>query len=106
VYRSGDLSLMMRAMTERLGDIGYPFGGQLSRQAQNYASELREFRNRWAHNEKFTAAGPSPSRIRRQPRWTRWLSKSHLLNIRFSCIRDLRFARSRVVATRDVVACK
>ena len=23
-YRSGDLSLMLRAMTERLGDLGYP----------------------------------------------------------------------------------
>ena len=55
-YRSGDLSLMLRAMTERLGDLGYPFSRHLSRQAQNYASELRDVRNRWAHNEKFTAA--------------------------------------------------
>ena len=56
VYRSGDLSLMLRVMTERLGDIGFPFSRHLSRQAQNYASELRDVRNRWAHNEKFTAA--------------------------------------------------
>lgn len=56
-YRSsGDLSLMLRAMTERLGDLGYPFSGHMSRQAQNYASELRDVRNRWAHNEAFTAA--------------------------------------------------
>ena len=55
-YRSGDLSLMLRAMTERLGDVGYPFSRHMSRQAQNYASELRDVRNRWAHNEKFTAA--------------------------------------------------
>jgi hypothetical protein len=55
-YRSGDLSLMLRAMTERLGDIGYPFTRHMSRQAQNYASELRDVRNRWAHNELFTAA--------------------------------------------------
>ena len=47
---------MLRVMTERLGDIGYPFSRHLSRQAQNYASELRDVRNRWAHNEKFTAA--------------------------------------------------
>ena len=43
-------------MTERLGDIGYPFSRHMSRQAQNYASELRDVRNRWAHNEQFTAA--------------------------------------------------
>ncbi|MBB2769117.1 UNVERIFIED_ORG: hypothetical protein GGE11_000012 [Mycolicibacterium obuense] len=54
-YRTGDLSLMLRAMTERLGDVGYPFSVQLPRQAQNYASELREVRNRWAHNDPFTA---------------------------------------------------
>ena len=47
---------MLRVMTERLGDIGFPFSRHLSRQAQNYASELRDVRNRWAHNEKFTAA--------------------------------------------------
>ena len=28
----------------------------MSRQAQTYASELRDVRNRWAHNEPFTAA--------------------------------------------------
>ncbi|OBG23495.1 DNA helicase [Mycolicibacterium celeriflavum] len=55
-YRIGDLSLMLRAMTERLGDMGYPFSHHMSRQAQNYASELRDVRNRWAHNETFTAA--------------------------------------------------
>ncbi|MGE2718464.1 DUF3320 domain-containing protein [Mycolicibacterium celeriflavum] len=55
-YRSGDLSLMLRAMTERLGDIGYPFTRYMSRQAQNYASELRDVRNRWAHNEPFSEA--------------------------------------------------
>lgn len=54
-YRSGDLSLQLRAMTERLGALGYPFSGHLPRTAQNYASELRDVRNRWAHNELFTA---------------------------------------------------
>lgn len=56
MYRSRDLSLMLRAMTERLGDLGYPFSRHLSRQGQNYASELRDVRNRWAHNETFTPA--------------------------------------------------
>lgn len=54
-YRPRDLSLLLRAMTERLGDLGYPFSGHLSRQAENYASELRTVRNHWAHNEIFTA---------------------------------------------------
>ncbi len=56
VYSERDLSLMLRAMTERLGDLGYPFSRRLSRQAQNYASELREVRNQWAHNQPFSAA--------------------------------------------------
>jgi hypothetical protein len=55
-YRSRDLSLMLRAMTERLGELGYPFSQYLPRQGQNYASELRDVRNRWAHNETFTPA--------------------------------------------------
>jgi hypothetical protein len=55
-YRSRDLSLMLRAMTERLGDLGYPFSQCLSRHGQNYASELRDVRNRWAHNEAFSRA--------------------------------------------------
>lgn len=29
MYRSRDLSLMLRATTERLGDLGYPFGRHL-----------------------------------------------------------------------------
>lgn len=54
-YRPNDLSLMLRAMTERLGDYGYPFSNHMSRQAQTYASELRDIRNRWAHTEFFSA---------------------------------------------------
>ncbi|BDO43812.1 DUF3320 domain-containing protein [Cellulomonas sp. NTE-D12] len=56
VYSERDLSLALRAMTERLGDLGFPFSRVLSRQAQNYASELREIRNQWAHNQPFSAA--------------------------------------------------
>lgn len=55
-YSNRDLSLMLRAMTERLGDLGYPFDRALSRQGQNYASELRDVRNKWAHNESFSPA--------------------------------------------------
>jgi hypothetical protein len=55
-YMNRDLSLMLRAMTERLGEQGYLFSRYLSRPGQNYASELREVRNKWAHNETFTAA--------------------------------------------------
>ncbi len=47
---------MLRAMTERLGEYGFPFTRNLPRQVQNYASELRDVRNRWAHNEAFTTA--------------------------------------------------
>lgn len=55
LYRNHDLALMLRAMTERLGNLGFPFSRDLPRQAQNYAGELRDVRNRWAHNEPFTA---------------------------------------------------
>ncbi|MCB9409353.1 DUF3320 domain-containing protein [Mycolicibacterium sp.] len=54
-YRTHDLSLMLRAMTERLGNAGYPFSHHLPRRVENYVRELREIRNQWAHNEKFTA---------------------------------------------------
>ncbi|UZN03050.1 DUF3320 domain-containing protein [Cellulomonas sp. S1-8] len=55
-YHERDLALLLRAMTERLGELGYPFSRTLSRQGQAYASELRDVRNRWAHHEPFTAA--------------------------------------------------
>ncbi|GAA1938967.1 DUF4011 domain-containing protein [Agromyces allii] len=55
VYAKRDLSLLLRALTERLGDLGYPFDRELPRQGQNYASELREVRNLWAHNGEFSA---------------------------------------------------
>lgn len=55
VYSPRDLSLMLRALTERLGELNYPFDRRLSRQGQNYASELRQVRNDWAHNQQFLA---------------------------------------------------
>ncbi len=53
-YQNSDLALMLRAMTERFGTLGYPFNGQMPRQAEVYAKELREVRNKWAHTESFT----------------------------------------------------
>jgi hypothetical protein len=55
-YQNTDLQLMLRAMTERLGTLGYPFNGQMPRQAETYARELKDVRNKWAHTETFTAA--------------------------------------------------
>ncbi|MDE0546352.1 DUF3320 domain-containing protein [Microbacterium sp. C7(2022)] len=55
-YNPRDLSLILRAFTESFGTIGYPFAGLLGRQAQNWASELRDVRNKWAHNEEFSTA--------------------------------------------------
>lgn len=55
-YNPRDLSLLLRALTEQLGTLGRPFSETLDRQGQNYASELRTVRNKWAHNEDFTVA--------------------------------------------------
>ena len=55
-YNPRDLSLVLRMLTENLGTLGYPFSGHLNRQATNCASELRNVRNKWAHNEDFTPA--------------------------------------------------
>ncbi len=55
-YRSGDVSLMLRAMTERLAELGYPFNRAMPRQAEIYAKELREVRNKWAHTGEFSDA--------------------------------------------------
>lgn len=55
-YNRRDLSLILRAFTESFGSIGYAFAGILGRQEQNWASELRNVRNSWAHHEEFTIA--------------------------------------------------
>ncbi|ULN42475.1 DUF3320 domain-containing protein [Mycolicibacterium crocinum] len=55
-YQSRDLALMLRAMTERLGELGYPFNKAMPRQAEIYAKELREVRNKWAHTGEFSDA--------------------------------------------------
>ncbi|QEW04998.1 DUF4011 domain-containing protein [Microbacterium lushaniae] len=48
--------MILRAFTESFGSIGYPFASLLNRQAQNCASELRNVRNKRAHNEEFSTA--------------------------------------------------
>lgn len=55
-YQSRDVALMLRAMTERLGELGYPFNRAMPRQAEIYAKELREVRNKWAHTGEFSDA--------------------------------------------------
>ncbi len=53
LYSATDLSLQLRVMTERLGTLGFPFSGALSRAEQNLAGELRDVRNRAAHGAPF-----------------------------------------------------
>ena len=53
-YAPTDLSLQLRIMTESMGSLGYPFN--LPHEARSHTSELRQARNRWAHNESFDDA--------------------------------------------------
>ena len=46
-----DVQVQLRAITEE----GYHFKDVLSRAQQGFASELRETRNHWAHNEPFSS---------------------------------------------------
>lgn len=46
-----DVQTQLRAITEQ----GYHFKEVLSRPQQSFASELRESRNRWAHNDQFSS---------------------------------------------------
>ena len=55
-YKSSDLSMQLRVLTERLGNLGYPFDSQdRNRTCSSYGSVLRLIRNRWAHNDEFQA---------------------------------------------------
>jgi hypothetical protein len=54
VYARNDLQAMLRVVTERMGNLGYPFTDRLSREGQRLASELREVRNNWAHSADFS----------------------------------------------------
>ncbi|MCL2504440.1 MAG: DUF3320 domain-containing protein [Coriobacteriia bacterium] len=54
-YSSGDLQVQLRMLTERLGSRGFPFETIGGREVSTLGSELRIVRNRWAHNDSFTA---------------------------------------------------
>ncbi|MEV0106231.1 Swt1 family HEPN domain-containing protein [Nocardia sp. NPDC050799] len=53
-YNRGDLQCQLRAITERLLPQWFPFENLLARSEINLASELREVRNRWAHQNPFS----------------------------------------------------
>ncbi|MDO9398419.1 MAG: DUF4011 domain-containing protein, partial [Herbiconiux sp.] len=54
-YSPDDLSVILRVLTENLGErLRYPFAEVLSRRGLNYAQELREVRNAWAHHREFS----------------------------------------------------
>lgn len=53
-YSRKDVALQLRMLTERLGNLGYPFDeGDKSRTLSSYGSVLRIVRRRWAHNDEF-----------------------------------------------------
>ena len=59
LYTVSDLQCQMRVMTERIGDLGFPFSEALSRAEQNLAGELRDVRNKWAHSGRSTSTTPT-----------------------------------------------
>lgn len=52
-YSAGDLHVLLRVTTERLGDIGFPF--DFSRAVSSYLNEAAALRNSHAHMEKYTS---------------------------------------------------
>lgn len=53
-YTRKDVALQLRMLTERLGNLGYPFDmGDKNRTLSSYGSVLRIVRRRWAHNDDF-----------------------------------------------------
>ncbi|MFF1830530.1 Swt1 family HEPN domain-containing protein [Paenarthrobacter sp. NPDC058233] len=55
-YSRNDVQCQLRVITERLGPLGFPFdAADPHRKMSIYGSELRLVRNRWAHNDEFTA---------------------------------------------------
>ncbi|MGV2953363.1 DUF3320 domain-containing protein [Glutamicibacter sp. AGC46] len=53
-YSRTDVALQLRMLTERLGNLGYPFdAGDKNRTLSSYGSVLRIVRRRWAHNDEF-----------------------------------------------------
>ncbi|BCW57852.1 DUF3320 domain-containing protein [Arthrobacter sp. StoSoilB20] len=55
-YSRTDVQCQLRVITERLGPLGFPFdANDPHRKMSIYGGELRLVRNRWAHNDEFTA---------------------------------------------------
>jgi hypothetical protein len=52
-FASTDLQSQLRMITERLGNLGFPFDDH-SRQVSTLGNELRIVRNKWAHQDEFT----------------------------------------------------
>lgn len=55
LYSRADPHVQLRAITERLGSVGFAFNEVLSRAEQNLAGELRDVRGKWAHRESFSS---------------------------------------------------
>ncbi|MDB6427302.1 DUF4011 domain-containing protein [Curtobacterium sp. 20TX0008] len=53
-YDEHDLQVVLRALTEKLPQLGFPF--DLDHNGRRLAGELRDVRNRWAHNAVFDEA--------------------------------------------------
>lgn len=58
-YYPGDLSAQLRLITERLGNLGYPFDDPHTRVVSTLGNELRIMRNRWAHNHHLSVRDAS-----------------------------------------------
>jgi hypothetical protein len=52
-YAASDLQAQLKAITERLGSLGFPFDDH-TRLVTSLGNELRIVRNRWAHNDELT----------------------------------------------------
>ena len=53
-YVATDLQAQLKMLTERLGELGFPFDDH-RRVVSTLGNELRIVRNRWAHNDELTA---------------------------------------------------
>lgn len=53
-YAATDLQSQLKAITERLGNLGFPFDDH-TRLVSALGNELRIVRNRWAHHDELTA---------------------------------------------------
>lgn len=54
-YNPSDLHNLLRATTQRLGDLHFPFNGTFSRVESNWLNEAAGLRNQWAHMEQFSS---------------------------------------------------